>query len=383
MKPADRPAAAMPADSDGVLIRVKGLKKNFDSLPVLTDITADIKRGEVISVIGPSGTGKSTFLRCLNRLESASGGEIIVGGIRVTDAKADICAVRRGMGMVFQSFNLFARKTIAENVMLAPMRLNKIPKREAWDKALALLKTVGLHDKALAYPDELSGGQKQRAAIARALAMEPTALLFDEPTSALDPTMVSEVLAVMKALANDGMTMVIVTHEMRFARDVSNRIFYMDEGVIYEEGDAKEMFKHPKRDKTRDFITHSKRLVTTFAANAFDLYAFNGELDGYLTRLHLGTRLIANATLVLEETVAQMLLPALPAGEEVKISVFAEEDGKTATVNIVYGGAEYNPLIQAENAVSAAIVHAYASEKHAFSAEEGNRILLEIRAAGR
>ena len=236
------------------MIKVEHLRKSFGSVSVLKDVNAEIAKGEVISIIGPSGTGKSTFLRCLNRLETPDDGRIIVDGFDVTDSKTDLSAVRRRMGMVFQGFNLFGNLTILENVMAAPRDLLKISEEEARRKALELLERVGLADKAEEAPDNISGGQKQRVAIARALAMDPEILLFDEPTSALDPTMVGEVLEVMRSLAKSGMTMLIVTHEMGFARDVSTRVFYMDQGIIYEDGTPEEVFNHPKRERTIDFV---------------------------------------------------------------------------------------------------------------------------------
>ena len=236
------------------MISVRHLQKSFNGVTVLRDVNAEIAKGEVISIIGPSGTGKSTFLRCLNRLETPDGGSIVVGGVDVTDPKADLAAVRRKMGMVFQNFNLFGNLTILGNIMAAQCDILGTSKDAAKLKALELLGRVGLANKADALPDELSGGQKQRVAIARALAMDPEILLFDEPTSALDPTMVGEVLAVIKDLAKTGMTMLIVTHEMGFARDVSTRVFYMDEGVVYEDGTPAQVFNAPKKPKTIDFV---------------------------------------------------------------------------------------------------------------------------------
>ena len=236
------------------LISVCHLRKSFNGVAVLRDVNAEIAKGEVVSIIGPSGTGKSTFLRCLNRLETPDGGTIVVGGVDVTAPKADLAAVRRRMGMVFQNFNLFGNLDVLGNVMAAQCDLLGVSKEAAKAKALELLGRVGLADKAGVLPDELSGGQKQRVAIARALAMDPEILLFDEPTSALDPTMVGEVLAVIKDLAKTGMTMLVVTHEMGFARDVSTRVFFMDEGVIYEDGTPSEVFNHPQRPKTVEFV---------------------------------------------------------------------------------------------------------------------------------
>ncbi len=235
-------------------VKVSNLHKSFGDLDVLCGIDAEIKEGEVVCVIGPSGGGKSTFLRCLNRLEEVTGGDIIVDDIKITDKKTDINKVRERIGMVFQSFNLFSHLTVKKNIMLAPVELKKMTKEEAAARAMELLKRVGLEDKADYYPHQLSGGQQQRVAIARALAMDPDIMLFDEPTSALDPEMVGEVLLVMKELAQGGMTMIVVTHEMGFAKDVADRVLFMADGVICEEGSPAELFGNPKQERTKDFL---------------------------------------------------------------------------------------------------------------------------------
>ena len=237
------------------MISVKGLVKKFGDLEVLRGIDAEINKGDVICVIGPSGSGKSTFLRCLNLLEKPDGGHIIFEGDDLTSKKIDLNAHRQKMGMVFQQFNLFPHMTVLDNLTCAPIMLKKIPKAEAEAKAIDLLSRVGLADRAGSYPGKLSGGQKQRVAICRALCMEPDVMLFDEPTSALDPEMVGEVLEVMKALAEAGMTMVVVTHEMGFAREVSNRVLFLDEGVIMEEGTPEEIFGAPKCERLRSFLS--------------------------------------------------------------------------------------------------------------------------------
>lgn len=237
------------------MIRINGLYKDFGDNHVLKGITNHIQKGEVVVVIGPSGSGKSTFLRCLNLLETPTAGEIILEGQTITDPKVDINKVRTKLGMVFQQFNLFPHKTVAENIMISPMLVKKVSREAAHEKAVSLLNRVGLAEKENAYPSSLSGGQQQRAAIARALAMEPDVMLFDEPTSALDPEMVGEVLAVMKQLANDGMTMAIVSHEMGFAREVGDRILFMDDGQIVEEGPPEQMFNNPQHPRTRDFLS--------------------------------------------------------------------------------------------------------------------------------
>ena len=237
-----------------IAIHVSHLKKSFKRLEVLKDISLDVKEGEVVVVIGPSGSGKSTLLRCLNQLEEASGGEIVIDGTDITDKKTDINKVREKVGMVFQHFNLFNNMNVLRNLMLAPVDLKIMDRETARKEALKMLERVGLSDKAEAYPHQLSGGQKQRVAIARALCMRPDIMLFDEPTSALDPEMVGEVLEVMKHLAHVGMTMVVVTHEMGFAREVGDRVLFMDGGLILEEGTPEEIFGNPQNPRTKDFL---------------------------------------------------------------------------------------------------------------------------------
>ena len=237
-----------------VKIHVSHLQKSFGKIEVLKDISYDVHEGEVVVIIGPSGSGKSTFLRCMNKLEEISGGEIVVDGHTLTDRHVDINKVRENVGMVFQHFNLFPHMNVMQNLMLAPVDLKKATKEKARERALQMLRKVGMEDKAEAYPDQLSGGQKQRVAIARALCMTPDIMLFDEPTSALDPEMVGEVLQVMKQLAADGMTMVIVTHEMGFAREVADRVLFMDGGYIVEQGTPQEVLLNPKEPRTIDFL---------------------------------------------------------------------------------------------------------------------------------
>ncbi|WP_174615241.1 amino acid ABC transporter ATP-binding protein [Virgibacillus ihumii] len=236
------------------MITVEDLHKSFGKLEVLKGIDCKVEQKEVVCVIGPSGSGKSTFLRCLNLLEEITSGDVIVDGAHLNDPKTNINEVRKEVGMVFQQFNLFPHKSVIENVMLAPQKARAISKNEAKERAQKLLEKVGLSDKSEMYPNQLSGGQQQRVAIARALAMEPKIMLFDEPTSALDPELVGEVLAVMKQLAYEGMTMVVVTHEMGFAREVGDRVLFMDEGVIMEEGDPEQIFTNPESERTKEFL---------------------------------------------------------------------------------------------------------------------------------
>ena len=241
-------------DTKRTIVEIKNLRKSFGDNEVIKDMSLTVKEGEVVVLIGPSGSGKSTFLRCINALEEASGGSIIVDGVDIRSKDTDINKVRENIGMVFQHFNLFPHKSVLDNITLAPVKLKKMTEEEAKEKAMSLLERVGMADKADNFPSQISGGQKQRVAIARALAMNPDIILFDEPTSALDPEMVGEVLNVMKELASGGMTMVIVTHEMGFAREVADRVIFMDEGVIVEEGTPEEVLNNPKEERTKSFL---------------------------------------------------------------------------------------------------------------------------------
>ena len=241
-------------EKDKEMIRIKDLKKKYGNLEVLKGISTVVKEGEVISVIGPSGSGKSTFLRCINRLEEPTSGEIRINGKNILERGADINKIREEVGMVFQHFNLYPHKTVLENITLGPIKLRKVSKQEAEKLAMELLEKVGLADKRDVYPNKLSGGQKQRVAIARALAMNPKIILFDEPTSALDPEMIGEVLEVMKELAHAGMTMIVVTHEMGFAKNVANRVFFMDGGYILEDAKPSELFENPKTERAKEFL---------------------------------------------------------------------------------------------------------------------------------
>ncbi len=284
------------------MIQVSHLKKTYNNgLQVLRDVNATIGRGEVISIIGPSGTGKSTFLRCLNLLETPSGGSIIVDGQDLLSKKTDVAKMRQKMGMVFQSFNLFNHLSIIDNLCIGPVKLLGKSRKEAEERAMELLAMVGLAEKANAMPSQLSGGQKQRIAIARCLSMNPEIILFDEPTSALDPTMVSEVLGVIRTLAKQGMTMVIVTHEMRFARDVSTRIFYMDQGVVYEEGTPEQIFEHPREERTRVFINRIRDYHYIIRSPRYDLYELQAGMMQFCAKYFLSQLVQFNVQLLTEE----------------------------------------------------------------------------------
>ena len=283
------------------MISVHNLSKSFGDVVVLKDISLEISKGEVIAIIGPSGTGKSTLLRCLNLLEQPSGGVIHIDGVDILDRRSDVPKIRQRMNMVFQSFNLFAHLTVLDNLTIGPIKLQGKARQQAELLAMELLRLVGLAEKADSFPDELSGGQKQRVAIARCLAMEPEIILFDEPTSALDPTMISEVLAVIRRLARDGMTMAIVTHEMDFARDVASRVFYMDEGGIYEQGTPAQIFGDPQRPKTREFVNRIRSLSWRISSPDYDLYAINAEIEIFCDRQMFSLRTRHNLLLLVEE----------------------------------------------------------------------------------
>jgi len=308
------------------MIRIEHLSKRYGDLTVLADVSAEIRSGEVVSIIGPSGTGKSTLLRCLNGLEAPSGGSIHVDGIDLLDPRSDIDQVRRTMNMVFQSFNLFSHLSVIDNLTLGPIKLKGVPRAQAQTRARELLDLVGLSQKADHLPDELSGGQKQRVAIARCLAMDPKIILFDEPTSALDPTMVSEVLAVIRKLARDGMTMAIVTHEMAFARDVSNRVFYMDEGRIYEQGSPQEIFDQPKLEKTRAFVNRIRSLTRRIDTPGYDLYSLNAEIEAFCARQILPQSLRDHLLPLVEESL-QICRPQLDRAPVDLTVAYSEKTG--------------------------------------------------------
>ena len=312
------------------LIEIRNLRKEYspDVVP-LKGVNADIEAGEVISIIGPSGTGKSTLLRCINRLETPTSGQIIVDGVDVCAPGTDLARLRKSMGMVFQSFNLFPHKMAVENIMLPQQSLLGKSAWEAYEEAMKQLERVGLADRARQYPDELSGGQKQRVAIARALAMHPQILLFDEPTSALDPTMVSEVLSVIRDLAGTGLTMLLVTHEMRLARHVSDRVFFMTDGEIYEEGSPEQIFEHPLREGTRNFIFRIRSWTCILSPSSRDFHGMTGSLEKFCKDQFLGRRQAMNCQLAVEELVVSFLLPAVESAGQgaFHMTLFAGEEG--------------------------------------------------------
>ena len=317
------------------LISISSLKKSFGTFDVLRDINVDVHKGEVISVIGPSGTGKSTFLRCLNLLEQPTAGSIRIDGQDIMSPDADVPMLRRRMGMVFQSFNLFNSMSVLDNLCMAPMQLLGKSREEAEQKARELLQTVGLAERADALPEQLSGGQKQRVAIARALAMEPEILLFDEPTSALDPTMVSEVLGVMTRLAREGMTMIVVTHEMRFARQVSSRVLFFADGVVYEDGTPTQLFEHPQRERTKQFIQQIHETTFNIESEQFDWYAMMAQMEQFCQQYNLSSQRTEGVLHVIDESLGilgsggQTILP----GTHLTLSYTEQDDTLRLTIN--------------------------------------------------
>ncbi|MBR5364924.1 MAG: amino acid ABC transporter ATP-binding protein [Clostridia bacterium] len=362
------------------MIKIEHLKKAYPDATPLKDVNAEIRRGDVISVIGPSGTGKSTLLRCLNLLEMPTGGRIFFDGVEITAPGCDLNRIRRRMGMVFQHFNLFGHMTVIENVMYAPVKLLKKPRQEAYDDGIRLLAEVGMAGRALHYPDELSGGQKQRVAIARTLAMDPDVILLDEPTSALDPTMVGEVEEVIKQLAVQGKTMMIVTHEMRFARAVCNRVFYMDEGGIYEDGTPEQIFEAPQREKTRRFIRQLKVLEIRFEGQTIDLYDAGSRIRAWCAKHELPYEKAYAIILALEELIQQILLPELP---DPKILAVVEYDksGGEASIDVLYNGGSFDPVSGGNELACKLLLGTVSELNHAPIREDGytNRVRILIR----
>ena len=341
------------------ILSVRNLGKSFGKNIILQNINADIEKGEVISIIGPSGTGKSTFLRAINFLDPPTDGEVFFDGEKI--AKKNMDAVRRRMGMVFQSFGLFSHLDVMGNLTTGPVKLLGTPKKEAAENAAVLLETVGLSARAHFFPRQLSGGQKQRVAIARCLAMSPEVILFDEPTSALDPTMVSEVMAVMRNLAKSGMTMLVVTHEMDFARDVSSRVFYMDEGGIYEQGSPQEIFEHPKKPKTQAFVYNIRSFAYEVARRDFDYAEMLGGVENFCFRNAAAKKITNKLQLLSEELVINIITP-----QHGKCSLRVNYSEKLGTyeLSVSYGGEKVNALEQTGDDLSAMMVRNIAKEIH-------------------
>lgn len=363
------------------MIRLEHVRKVYPNVTPLSDVNALINEGDIISVIGPSGTGKSTLLRCINLLERPDGGKIFFRDEEITSPRCNIQKVRQRMGMVFQSFNLFGNLTVIENIMLAPVKLKGETRQSAYDNGMKLLKMVGLSDKYLNYPDELSGGQKQRIAIARTLAMNPDVVLLDEPTSALDPTMVGEVQTVIRELAKTGKTMMIVTHEMNFARAICNRVFYMDEGGIYEEGSPEEIFTKPKRERTRRFIHRLKVLEFTIERKDYDFPGVISGLDTFCQKNMISRRLSNSIHLAFEELIQQILVPEL-SNPRINSVIEYSEDNSEIFFDVHYNGNVISPegfgndlsYTVLKNAVSE-LVHEACSDDSVYT----NRVSIIIR----
>ena len=322
------------------MIKIEHLKKIYPNVTPLNDVSVEINDGDVISVIGPSGTGKSTLLRCINLLEKPTGGKIWMNDVEITNPRTDINKVRQKMGMVFQGFNLFDHKTVIENIMMAAVDLLGKSKQEAYDTGMKLLETVGLSAKALNYPDQLSGGQKQRVAIARTLAMDPDVILLDEPTSALDPTMVGEVQAAIRELAKTGKTMLIVTHEMHFAKTICNRVFFMDEGRIYEDGTPEQIFDNPKGEKTRRFVRRLKVLEIDIDSKDNDFISMAEKIADYCSRNQIPPKLIYRIQLTFEEVTR--ILTSVLSNPRIHTSCEYAEQTEHAEWTICYDGPRFD-----------------------------------------
>ncbi len=359
------------------MITIKNLSKYFGDQRVFSNISLTIDKGEIITLIGQSGSGKSTFLRCLNLLEESTEGEIFIDELSLFDRNTDIAHIRQKMGMVFQTFNLYDHMTMMENLSIAPVKLLKKNHKEAEKKAIELLQMVGLGEKLYSFPDELSGGQQQRAAIARCLAMEPEIILFDEPTSALDPTMVSEVLAVIRKLAKEGLTMIIVTHEMEFARNISTRVVYMDEGGVYEDGPPEQIFDNPQKVKTQAFIHRIRSMRYHITSKEFDLYELQGEMQTFCEKHWIPKKVTGFVILLAEE-----ILLIQSDYSDIWVSLYYSEKDGNVELKTESRGAPVNPLEDdvLEDDIGLKIITA-ACESVDYSYEDGKNVLkLKVKA---
>ena len=337
------------------MIEIRHLRKSYPNATPIKDISTTINDGDIISIIGPSGTGKSTFIRCLNMLDTPTSGQILIDGEDITSPKCNISEIRKKVGMVFQSFNLFSHLTVIENLMLGPMELLHKSRKEAYAIAMKYLKSVGMDTRALNYPDMLSGGQKQRVAIARTLCMNPEIILFDEPTSALDPTMIGEVQAVIRQLAKEGHTMMIVTHEMKFAREICNRVFYLDQGGIYEEGTPEDIFDHPQKELTRRFIHHLKVYERDIDSSTSFFPEVDMEIEEYGNKNRIPSKIMYRIHAVFEELCQQILMPEFGKIKKIHFSVEYDESCSCAKIVVSYGGSVFDPH-NSENTLSVAIL---------------------------
>ena len=359
------------------MIELKHVKKAYEMGTPLKDVNAVINDGDVISVIGPSGTGKSTLLRCINQIERPTSGQVFFNGEEITAPGYDIKKVRRKMGMVFQSFNLFGHLTVIENIMRPPMDLLGTSKQDAYDNGMRLLRQVGLADRALRYPDELSGGQKQRVAIARTLAMDPEVILLDEPTSALDPTMVGEVEAVIRDLSSSGKTMMIVTHDMRFSRSICNRVFYMDQGGIYDDDTPDVIFDNPQKELTRRFIYQLKVLELFIDSKTYDYLGEGAEIDRYCQKNQIPYTAAVNIKLAVEELVTQILMPLLDQPKIHIVVEYNEKEEKTL-VKVRYNGEQTDPFTGADELSMVLLRNHSSSIEYTPISEDGYTNLITI-----
>lgn len=361
------------------MIELIHLRKEYRHSTPLKDVNALIHDGDIIAVIGPSGIGKSTLLRCINMLEKPTAGHILVNGEDITAPSCKLGKIRQKMGMVFQSFNLFKNMTVIENVMAAQVDLLGKTKQEAYDESMRLLGMVGLSETAFQYPDEITGGQKQRAAIIRTLAMNPDTILLDEPTNALDPAMAGEVQAVIKVLADLGKTMLIVTHEMSFARAICNRVFYIDEGGIYEDGSPEQVFDHPKKENTRRFIKKLKVLELEIHEKTYDFLGMQSEMEGYCHKNQISRRMATHIHLAFEEMVQQILVPKMEH-PNIRITIEYSFETETTRFTVQYGGEPYNPM-NSENQLAVSVLKSAAEELNYIwmpEKELGNEVTMVI-----
>ncbi len=364
------------------MIRIEGLSKRFGQLEVLKDVSFQVDKGECVAIIGPSGTGKSVFLRSIALLEVPETGTIAIKGTDITQKSVDINKIREKMGMVYQGFHLFSHLNVLDNITLAPRKVRKMPREVAEQKAKELLALVGLSEKAYNYPQQLSGGQQQRIAIARCLAMEPEIMLFDEPTSALDPTMTREVLAIMRKLTKMGLTMVIVTHEMSFAKEVANRVVYMDEGGIYEEGTATEIFDNPQRPKTKAFIRRLNLFNYEINSAGFDMVTMNVQIELFCQKYQMEPQKLYYTQLVIEELLVEVLQKCYTnLSPQITFSIAYSADKNEVSVAFLYRANAYNPFEegnQDDDYLGIALVQKIAKEIQHFSDKGLNTINLKL-----
>ncbi len=361
------------------MIELVSLRKEYENVTPLTDVNAVINDGDIVSVIGTSGMGKTTLLRCINMLERPTSGQILINGEDITKPECDLGKVRQKMGMVFQSFNLFEHLTVIENIMVPQIDLLGRSRQEAYEEGMRLLRIVGLSERAFNYPDEMSGGQKQRVAIARTLAMDPDTILLDEPTSALDPTMVGEVQTVIRELAKMGKTMMIVTHEMNFARSIANRVFYLDEGGIYEEGTPEEIFDHPVREKTRRFIHKLKVLELEIREKDYDFIGVQTEIEGYCRKNLVPYRVMNHIQLAFEEMIQQILVPKMSV-PDIDCTIEYSADMQKSLLTVEYGGDRFDPTKDADDLSMSVLRSAVSDIDYEWLPEENrkNRLVMTV-----